>query len=66
MDKKLKPREPKFFDLVRKSASQISEKRQDIKYDTRDYVIDYMVERFKKKGILYTLKLSTKFYLDRA
>lgn len=29
-----------------RSAAQISEKKQDIKYDTRDYVIGYLVERF--------------------
>ena len=48
MTKKPKDREQKDFDLVKKSASQISEKRQDIKYDTRDYVIDYLVKRFEE------------------
>ena len=61
MGKKLKTREPKGFDLVRKSASQISEKRQDIKYDTRDYVRDYLVKRFKDDEFYIPLSYQRKF-----
>lgn len=30
------------------SAKQISQKKQDIKYDTRDYVIDYLTNQFEE------------------
>lgn len=33
---------------ITESAKQITEKKQDIKYDTRDYVIDYLVDQFHK------------------
>lgn len=33
---------------INESAKQIREKKQDIKYDTRDYVIAYLVEQFHK------------------
>ena len=34
---------------INESAKQIAEKKQDIKYDTRDYVIAYLVEQFHKE-----------------
>lgn len=34
------------MEKVEMSAAQISEKKQDIKYDTRDYVIGYLVDQF--------------------
>ena len=31
------------------SSKQISEKKQEIKYDTRDYVIGYLVNQFEEE-----------------
>lgn len=45
MVKKAKDRAAKDFNLVKKSSNQISEKKQDIKYDTRDYVVEYLVQK---------------------
>lgn len=37
---------PISSESIRKSMEQINDKKQDIKYDTRDYVIKYLVEQF--------------------
>lgn len=48
-------------DIVEKSASQISEKKQDIKYDTRDYVIKYLVNEFEKGNFYIPLDYQRQF-----
>lgn len=39
-----KERQKKMEQEKGRSSKQISEKKQDIKYDTRDYVIDYLID----------------------
>lgn len=46
---------------VLKSSKQISEKRQDIKYDTRDYVIAYLDGKFKDEEFYIPLDYQRKF-----
>ena len=43
----------KTQDEINKTSTQINEKRQDIKYDTRDYVIDYLVTKYENDGLFY-------------
>lgn len=44
-----------------KSSEQISEKRQDIKYDTRDYVIAYLVDQYQRDEFYIPLDYQRKF-----
>ena len=46
---------------IEKSATQISEKKQDIKYDTRDYVINYLVQEFEKGNFYIPLEYQRQF-----
>lgn len=46
---------------VEKSSEQISEKKQDIKYDTRDYVINYLVKQFTEGEFYVPLDYQRKF-----
>lgn len=46
---------------IGKSATQISEKKQDIKYDTRDYVINYLVQEFEKENFYIPLEYQRQF-----
>lgn len=48
-------------ETVEKSAVQISEKKQDIKYDTRDYVINYLVQEFEKGNFYIPLEYQRQF-----
>lgn len=48
-------------ELIESSANQISEKKQDIKYDTRDYVIDYLVQEFEKDDFYIPLEYQRQF-----
>lgn len=44
MKKIMKNRQDKNYEIIQESASQISEEKQYIKYDTRDYVVGYLVK----------------------
>lgn len=46
---------------INQSAKQISEKKQDIKYDTRDYVVGYLKEQFEIDNIYIPLEYQRKF-----
>ncbi len=46
---------------IKRSALQISEKKQDIKYDTRDYVIDYLINQFEKDEFYIPLEYQRQF-----
>lgn len=43
------------------SAKQISDKKQDIKYDTRDYVIEYIVKKFEDGEFFIPLSYQRQF-----
>lgn len=43
------------------SAKQISEKKQDIKFDTRDYVIKYLVEQYEADEFYIPLEYQRNF-----
>jgi hypothetical protein len=47
MKKIMKNRLDKNYSIIQESANQISKEKQYIKYDTRDYVVGYLVEQFK-------------------
>lgn len=46
---------------ISESARQITEKKQDIKYDTRDYVIAYLVEQYHKGEFFIPLSYQRNF-----
>ncbi|MDD4439136.1 MAG: DUF262 domain-containing protein [Tissierellia bacterium] len=46
---------------VHKAAKQISEKRQDIKYSTRDYVVEYLVQKFQEDEFYVPEEYQRKF-----
>ena len=46
---------------IEKSAQQISEKKQDVKYDTRDYVIKYLVDQFAEGEFYIPLEYQRQF-----
>lgn len=46
---------------IEKSSQQISEKKQDVKYDTRDYVVKYLVEQFSDGEFYIPLEYQRKF-----
>lgn len=48
-------------DMAEKSSRQISEKKQDVKYDTRDYVIKYLVEQYSEGEFYIPLEYQRKF-----
>ena len=43
------------------SARQISEKKQDVKFDTRDYPINYLVNQYEKNEYYIPLEYQRKF-----
>jgi len=45
----------------KKSMEQISEKRQDIKYDTRDYVVEHIVKKFIEEEFYVPLDYQRQF-----
>lgn len=49
------------LERIEKSTNQIREKKQDIKYDTRDYVIDYLVQEFEKDNFYIPLDYQRQF-----
>lgn len=46
---------------VEEASKQISEKKQDVKYDTRDYVIRYLVDQFSDGEFYIPLDYQRKF-----
>lgn len=46
---------------ISKSAYQISEKKQDIKFDTRDYVINYLVQQYETSEFYVPLEYQRNF-----
>ncbi|WP_159442027.1 DUF262 domain-containing protein [Clostridium sp. Marseille-P2415] len=46
---------------VIKSAQQISEKKQDIKFDTRDYVINYLIQQYESGNFYIPLEYQRNF-----
>lgn len=46
---------------IEKSSKQISEKKQDIKYDTRNYVIDYLIQQYEKGNFYIPLDYQRQF-----
>lgn len=56
-----KPREEKDEQEVNDSAKQISEKKQDIKFDTRDYPINYLVSQYEKQEFYIPLEYQRNF-----
>jgi uncharacterized protein with ParB-like and HNH nuclease domain len=46
---------------VSNSSKQISEKKQDIKFDTRDYVINYLVQEYAKDNFYIPLDYQRNF-----
>lgn len=46
---------------VNQSAQQISEKKQDIKYDTRDYVINYLIQQYEAGDFYIPLEYQRQF-----
>lgn len=46
---------------VENSAKQISEKKQDVKYDTRDYVIKYLVKQYEEGEFYIPLDYQRNF-----
>lgn len=48
-DNGVKVREAKEESQVKKSAEQIRDKKQDIKFDVRDYPINYLVSQYEKQ-----------------
>lgn len=46
---------------IESSSKQISEKKQDIKYDTRDYVINYLVNQFTEGEFYVPLDYQRQF-----
>ncbi|RGT74913.1 DUF262 domain-containing protein [Ruminococcus sp. AF18-22] len=62
MGKKVKKeRNPKQEQEIMKSAKQISEKKQDIKFDTRDYPINYLVSQYEKQEFYIPLEYQRNF-----
>lgn len=56
-----KVREPKAEKEIEGSAKQISEKKQDIKFDTRDYPINYLVSQYAKEEFYIPLEYQRNF-----
>lgn len=56
-----KERKVKLEKEVMDSSKQISEKKQDIKYDTRDYVINYLVSQYEKGEFYIPLEYQRNF-----
>lgn len=46
---------------VKKSAEQIRVKKQDVKYDTRDYVVKYIVDQYNNEDFYIPLEYQRRF-----
>ena len=56
-----KHREQKTEEEITCSAKQISEKKQDIKFDTRDYPINYLVNQYEMQEFYIPLEYQRNF-----
>lgn len=54
-------RESKEETQIMDSAKQISEKKQDIKFDTRDYPVNYLVSQYEKQEFYIPLEYQRNF-----
>ena len=57
----VKVREPKDEGKIKASAKQISEKKQDIKFDVRDYPINYLVSQYENQEFYIPLDYQRNF-----
>lgn len=57
----MKIREVKEEDKIKESAKQISNKKQDIKFDVRDYPINYLVDQYEKQEFYIPLEYQRNF-----
>lgn len=60
-DNKMKTRATKDEKEIMESAKQISEKKQDIKFDVRDYPINYLVSQYEKQEFYIPLEYQRRF-----
>ena len=60
-DNGVKVREAKEESQVKKSAEQIRDKKQDIKFDVRDYPINYLVSQYEKQEFYIPLEYQRNF-----
>lgn len=51
----------KMEEVIEKSSQQITDKKQDIKYDTRDYVIGYLKQMFENGNLYVPLDYQRNF-----
>ena len=56
-----KERKDKLEKQILDSSKQISEKKQDIKFDTRDYVINYLVSQYEEGEFYIPLEYQRNF-----
>lgn len=57
----MKTREEKEESKIKESAKQISDKKQDIKFDVRDYPINYLVSQYEKQEFYIPLEYQRNF-----
>lgn len=55
-DSQVKIREAKEESQIKESAKQIRDKKQDIKFDVRDYPINYLVSQYEKQEFYIPLR----------
>ena len=56
-DSQMKIREAKEESQIKESAKQIRDKKQDIKFDVRDYPINYLVSQYEKQEFYIPLEI---------
>ena len=60
-DNGVKVREAKEEQQIKESAKQIRDKKQDIKFDVRDYPINYLVSQYEKQEFYIPLEYQRNF-----
>lgn len=60
-DSQMKIREAKEESQIKESAKQIRDKKQDIKFDVRDYPINYLVSQYEKQEFYIPLEYQRNF-----
>ena len=60
-DSQMKIREAKEESQIKESAKQIRDKKQDIKFDVRDYPINYLVSQYEKQEFYMLLEYGRNF-----
>lgn len=60
-DNGVKAREAKEERQIKESAKQIRDKKQDIKFDVRDYPINYLVSQYEKQEFYIPLEYQRNF-----